>query len=150
LVLLRLSRTHLYSSTGHGGDIIYLLLYVDDIVLIVSSSGLLHRIITILQHEFAIKDLGPLHHFRWPISPEEQYTLDILECASMLDYKFCVTMVDTQAKLFDSDAPVSDPTAYHSLIGALQYLTFNRLDITCVVVMWGATYRRRPKDKRPS
>lgn len=40
----------------------YLLLYVDDIVLI-ASSLVLHRIITALQHEFAIKILGPLHYF---------------------------------------------------------------------------------------
>jgi hypothetical protein len=29
--------------------------------------------------------------------------------------------------------PVSDPTAYHSLTGALQYLTFTRLDIAYAV-----------------
>ena len=46
-----------------GSDTAFLLLYVDDIVLIVSSPGLLHRIISALQHEFAMKDLGELHHF---------------------------------------------------------------------------------------
>lgn len=47
----------------HDSDIVFLLLYVDDIVLIASSSGLLHQIITTLQHEFTMKDLDPLHHF---------------------------------------------------------------------------------------
>ena len=42
---------------------IYLLLYVDDIVLTASSTGLLQRTITSLQSEFAMKDLGELHHF---------------------------------------------------------------------------------------
>jgi hypothetical protein len=41
----------------HGADTAYLLLYVDDIVLIA------RRIITALQQEFAMKDLGVLHHF---------------------------------------------------------------------------------------
>jgi hypothetical protein len=41
----------------------YLLLYVDDIMLTSSSSGLMHRIITTLQREFSMKDLGPFHHF---------------------------------------------------------------------------------------
>ena len=41
----------------------YLLLYVDDIVLTASSPGLLRRIISALQQEFAMKDLGELHHF---------------------------------------------------------------------------------------
>lgn len=42
---------------------VYLLLYVDDIVLMASSPHLLHRIITALQEEFSTKDLGTLHHF---------------------------------------------------------------------------------------
>jgi hypothetical protein len=46
-----------------GSDTAYLLLYVDDIVLTASSMGLLHRIITALQTEFSMKDLGQLHHF---------------------------------------------------------------------------------------
>jgi hypothetical protein len=44
-------------------DIVYLLLYVDDIVLTTSIADLLQRMIDALQLEFAIKDLGPFHHF---------------------------------------------------------------------------------------
>ena len=46
-----------------GTETAYLLLYVDDIVLTASSESLLRRIITSLQQEFAMKDLGALHHF---------------------------------------------------------------------------------------
>ena len=46
-----------------GSDIAYLLLYVDDIILTASSPGLLRRIISALQQEFSMKDLGKLHHF---------------------------------------------------------------------------------------
>jgi hypothetical protein len=42
---------------------VYLLLYVDDIILTASSTGLLRRTIFALQREFAMKDLGLLHHF---------------------------------------------------------------------------------------
>ncbi|WVZ92355.1 hypothetical protein U9M48_038428 [Paspalum notatum var. saurae] len=46
----------------------------------------------------------------------------------------CSTPVDTQAKLSeDAGAPIADPTAYRSLAGALQYLTFTRPDITYAV-----------------
>ena len=41
----------------------YLLLYVDDIVLIASSLALLRRIISALQQEFSMKDFGEPHHF---------------------------------------------------------------------------------------
>jgi hypothetical protein len=44
-------------------DTIFLLLYVDDIVLTVSTTDLLQRTIAVLQRKFAMKDLGPLHHF---------------------------------------------------------------------------------------
>jgi hypothetical protein len=46
-----------------SSDTIYLLLYVDDIILTASSTELLRRTIFALQQEFAMKDLGPLHHF---------------------------------------------------------------------------------------
>jgi hypothetical protein len=55
-----------------GDDTVYLLLYIDDIVLTASTVDLLQRTISALQREFAMNDLGPLHHFlgitaeRWP------------------------------------------------------------------------------------
>jgi hypothetical protein len=55
-----------------GSATIYLLLYVDNIVLTTSTADLLHRMILALQREFVMKGLGPLHHFlgitakRWP------------------------------------------------------------------------------------
>jgi hypothetical protein len=46
----------------HDMDVAYLLLYVDDIVLM-TSTDLLRHVISSLQQEFAMKDLGELHHF---------------------------------------------------------------------------------------
>jgi hypothetical protein len=65
---------------------------------------------------------------------QRQYALDILEHAGMTDCKPCSTPVDTQAKLSATlGDPVADPTAYRSLAGALQYLTFTRPDLTYAV-----------------
>ena len=47
----------------HGMDVAYLLLYVDDIILMASSHHLLQHIIGSLQQEFAMTDLGNLHYF---------------------------------------------------------------------------------------
>jgi hypothetical protein len=127
----------------HGAETAYLLLYVDDIVLTASSESLLRRIITSLQQEFAMKDLGVLHHFLGVtvelysaglLLHQRQYTLDILEQAGMTDCNPCSTPLDTQGKLSEAKGnPVTDPTAYRSLAGALQYLTFTRPDITYAV-----------------
>ena len=42
---------------------IILLLYVDDMLLTGSSSTLLDDFVQLLHSEFAMKDLGPIHHF---------------------------------------------------------------------------------------
>ncbi|WVZ64410.1 hypothetical protein U9M48_013923 [Paspalum notatum var. saurae] len=127
----------------HGDETAYLLLYVDDIVLTALSQHLLQRIITSLQQEFAMKDLGVLHHFLGvTMEPHPSglllhwlhNTLDILERAGMTHCNPCSTLVDSQAMLSeDAGTLVADPTAYRSLVGALQYLTFTRPDITYVV-----------------
>jgi hypothetical protein len=103
-----------------GSDTVYLLLYVDDIILTASSMELLGRTISALQREFAMKDLGPLHHFlgitveRRPdrlFLHHRTYTLDILKHAVMADCKPCSTPVDLKAKLAaDSGPPIRDPS----------------------------------------
>ena len=76
----------------HGSDTAYLLLYVDDIVLTASSPGFLRWIISALQREFSMKDLGELHHFLGMhvqrhgdglLLSQKQYMLDILDRAGM-------------------------------------------------------------------
>ena len=88
-----------------------------------------------------MKDLGQLHHFLGVtvescpsglLLHQRQYALDILERAGMTDCKPCSTLVDTQAKLsVDLGDPLADLTAYRSLAGALQYLTFTSPDPLC-------------------
>ena len=90
-----------------------------------------------------MNDLGQLHHFlgitveQRPDSiflQQQLYILDILERAGMTDCKSCSTPVDTQAKVSAAAGPpVADPTAFRSLAGALQYLTFTRPDISYAV-----------------
>jgi len=126
-----------------GSDLVYLLLYVDDIVLTASSQALLQRIIAALQHEFSMKDLGELHHFLGMhvqrcgdglLLSQRQYMLDILDRAGMADCKPCSTPVDTNPKVAAADgAPVDDASDFRSLAGALQYLTFTRPDIAYAV-----------------
>jgi hypothetical protein len=71
-----------------SNDTVYLLLYVGDIILIASRLELLQRTTTPLKREFAIKNLGLLHHFlgvsmeHWPnriFLQQRQDALDIIE-----------------------------------------------------------------------
>jgi hypothetical protein len=115
---------------------------VDDIVLTASSASLLRQLLTALQASFPMKDLGPLQHFlgiavtrssSGMMLSQRQYALDLLERAGMTACKPCIIPVDTKAKLSSDGPPVADPTLYRSLVGALQYLTFTRPDITYAV-----------------
>ena len=42
---------------------VYLLLYVDDMVITRSNSSMVQSLITVLSKEFSMKDLGDLHYF---------------------------------------------------------------------------------------
>jgi hypothetical protein len=46
-----------------GSDMVYMLLYIDDIVLTASSASHLQQTISALKRKFAMKDIGPLQHF---------------------------------------------------------------------------------------
>ena len=45
-----------------------------------------------------------------------------------------VTPVDTHVKMSTDGVPVTDPTYFHSIAGALQYLTFTHPDIAYAVL----------------
>ncbi|XP_021713913.1 uncharacterized protein LOC110682017 [Chenopodium quinoa] len=121
----------------------YLLLYVDDIILATSSDKLRAGIISQLQTEFPMTDLGPLSYFlgiavtqtpSYLLLSQENYAQEILESAGMGSCKPAATPVDTKSKLSaDVGPPVRDPTLYRSLAGALQYLTFTRPDIAYAI-----------------
>ncbi|XP_039131879.1 uncharacterized mitochondrial protein AtMg00810-like [Dioscorea cayenensis subsp. rotundata] len=104
-----------------------------------SNSKLLTNFITLLHSEFSMKDLGPVHHF---LGIEVQrstntlhlskthYAQTILDKAQMLDCKPMTTPMESKTKGLHDDTPLSDPTFYSSLVGALQYLTLTRPDLS--------------------
>ena len=126
-----------------GADTAYLLLYIDDIILTALSSALLRHITELLHSEFAMTDLGDLHHFLGIavtrsscglFLSQRQYAVDLLQRASIAECHSTATPVDTRAKLSAIDgAPVEDATQYRSLAGALQYLTVTRPDLAYAV-----------------
>ncbi|XP_042755658.1 uncharacterized mitochondrial protein AtMg00810-like [Lactuca sativa] len=126
-----------------GNDIAYLLLYVDDIVLTTSSTALKIRLITGLKHKFDMTDIGFLSYFlgisvtrtnNSMFLSQHKYIEEILRCANMEACKLVATPVNTNSNLsLHNGEPVSDPSLYRSLAGALQYLTFTRPDIAYVV-----------------
>nr|GFB83327.1 ribonuclease H-like domain-containing protein [Tanacetum cinerariifolium] len=154
-----LSETHNKTDTSlfvfhRGSDVAYLLLYVDDIILIASATAFLQRIITLLHGEFAMTDLGCLNYFlsvsaqrtaSGMFLSQSKFAAKILERAHMQKCNPCKTFVDAESKLGPDGEPVSDHTLYRTLAGALQYLTFTRPDI-CYAVQQVCLYMHDPRD----
>jgi hypothetical protein len=95
-----------------GASVAYLLLYVDDIIMTASSSTLLQFIMARLASEFAMTDLGDLHHFLGifvsrsadgVFLSQRQYTVDLLQRAGMAECHFTTTPIDTHVKLSVTD-----------------------------------------------
>ncbi|GJZ65526.1 ribonuclease H-like domain-containing protein [Tanacetum coccineum] len=126
----------------HGSEVAYLLIYVDNIVPMASSTNLLQRIISSLHKEFDMTDLGALNYFlgisvmrdsTGMFLSQKKFALELLDKAHMANCNPTRTPVDTESKLSSDEDPIFDPTLYHSLAGGLQYLTFTRPDISYAV-----------------
>ena len=118
---------------------VYLLLYVDDMIITGSTPSLVHTFITRLSNEFSMKDLGDLHYFlgvevqaneKGLFLSQTKYALDLLQRASMIDAKPISTPFVVGQHLSAEGTLFSDPTLFRSLAGALQYLTITSPDLS--------------------
>jgi histone deacetylase 1/2 len=120
----------------------YLLVYVDDIIVLSSQSMAIDRLVLGLRQAFAVKDLGALHYFlglevaRSSVSlriTQHKYAMDLLKRAGLLKCKPVTTPMSATTKLFQLDSPLlgsDDATDYRSIVVGLQYLTMTRPDIS--------------------
>ena len=117
----------------------YVLIYVDDIIITSSSTAAIDTILTNLHKDFAVKDLGPLKFFlgievlsnpNGVLLSQHRYITDILRKTNMLEAKPIASPMASSTSLSAYEGePVSDHTLFRSTIGALQYLSITRPDI---------------------
>ncbi|KAG7599495.1 Reverse transcriptase RNA-dependent DNA polymerase [Arabidopsis suecica] len=122
-----------------GAVIIYMLVYVDDIVLTGNSASAIDRFIQVLSNRFSLKDMGALSYFLGLEVTrssagirlnQRKYTTDILSKYHMLGAKPVPTPMASSTTLTVSDGvPLPDPTEYRAAVGSLQYLALTRPDI---------------------
>lgn len=123
-----------------GQSHIYILIYVDDIIVTVNDDEKIDSFIQFLSKELSLKDLDKLHHFLGIEITETkedlhlnqgQYIRDLLGKAKMSEVKPCPTPFITSSHFskYDGD-PAINGTLYRSIIGALQYITVTRLEIS--------------------
>jgi hypothetical protein len=121
-----------------SGVTIFLLVYVDDIIITSSSQVVVMALLGDMGSNFALKDLGDLHYFlgiqvtRRPDGlclSQEKYAMEVLQKAGMHKCKSVSTVeklvIGTRNTLTDEEA-----TRYRSIIRGLQYVTLTRPDIS--------------------
>ena len=122
---------------------IYLVVYVDDIVITGSDQEGIQKLKQHLFTHFQTKDLGKLKYFLGieiaqssssVVLSQRKYALNILEETGMLDCKPVDTPMDPNVKLVPKEGEsLGDPGRYRRLVGKLNYLTITRPDISFLV-----------------
>jgi hypothetical protein len=118
---------------------IYLLIYVDDIIITASDPAAITELLKLLSVDFAVKELGDLHYFLGVevnkveaglFLSQKRYILDLLKKTKMHEAKPISSPMASSSSLsaFSGD-PMEDPTLYRSTVGSLQYLSFTRPDL---------------------
>ncbi|CAH9056104.1 unnamed protein product, partial [Cuscuta epithymum] len=123
---------------------IYILIYVDDILVIGNDSYAIQNLIQKLHSSFSLKHLGDIDFFlgievrklgdgSLHLS-QTKYVRDLLYQTGMLDSKGVKTPMISSCKLTNTGSPcLPDPSTYRSVVGTLQYATLTRPEISYAV-----------------
>lgn len=127
----------------HDRLIIYVLVYVDDIIITGNKLEAVEKFISQLKSNFSVKDLGDLSYFlgvevkRLPTGiflSQQNYIREILEFAKMEGAKAVNTPLSTSSTLRLADSVhLDDVSSFRRVIGKLQYLLLTRPDIAFAV-----------------
>lgn len=123
----------------HSSDIhIFILIYVDDILVTGTHSSIILTLIANLQSEYKLRDMGDLGYFLDIQASRDSsglhlhqstYITDLLHRTKMLGAKPYHSLCLSGFKLSSQDgSPLSDEdtTTYRQTVGALQYCTLTR------------------------
>jgi len=124
----------------HCGSVhVFLLVYVDDIILTGNHAVTMNMLIAKLKIDFAMKDLGPLGYFLGIQATRDtnglhlrqtKYVLDLLNRTQMAESKPYRAPCTAGSKMSKYDGELlPDPSEYRHIVGALQYVTLTRPDI---------------------
>lgn len=126
-----------------GLSFVYMLIYVEDIIVTGNSDVFLHTTLTMLATCFSVKDPTDLYYFLGIEAhrtasglhlTQKRYILNLLTRTNMLNAKPLATLMATSPKLsLHFGSKLSDPTKYRATIGNLQYLAFMKPDISYAV-----------------
>nr|GEU91547.1 hypothetical protein [Tanacetum cinerariifolium] len=128
---------------SRGDTLLYILVYVDDIIVTGNNKGTIDNINCQPRSAFALKDLGPLNyllgieivsHVFGILLSQKKYILELLQSDGLSNYNpISFPMVTSSSLSLDDSTAFSNPVKYRQIVGSLQYVTLSRPDIAFVV-----------------
>jgi len=143
-----------YSDTS---TVVYMLVYVDDIIVTGNNHTFIKSLVSKLHSEFSLKDLGDLDYFlgievsSQPngslLLTQSKYITDLLAKTTMDEANSISSPMVGGCKLTQTGYEYfSDPSLYRSVLGALQYATIARPEISFSVNK-GCQFMSKPTDQ---
>jgi hypothetical protein len=124
-------------------SVMILVLYVDVLLIIGSSTSAIYLVKDILHVRFSMTNMGPLHFFLGLETSQDasgikiskaNYVRDLMDRFHMKECKYVPTPFLSGIRLEDGrDTLLVDNTLYRQLVGSLLYLTHTHLDISYAV-----------------
>ncbi|KAL5557093.1 hypothetical protein UlMin_039329 [Ulmus minor] len=117
-----------------------ILIYVDDIIITGSNKVEIEKLVVVLNNSFSLKDLGQLSYFLGievkvvngglQLS-QRRYIEDLLQKTKMDNARpLPIPMISSLKLTSDEGDPIENATEYRSIVGALQYITITRPEIS--------------------
>lgn len=120
-----------------------MLVYIDDIILTGNNPAAINEVVHGLSHSFPIQDMGQLSYFlgieithqgKDILLSQQKYILELLDRVNLSKAHPMPTPISTNANLALGDSPpLDDPVQYQRIVGAFQYVTLSRPDITYAI-----------------
>jgi hypothetical protein len=142
---------------NHGDDILLVGVYVDDLVITVSSLAAVEEFKEEMKRVFLMSDLGLLSFYLGIEVRQDaggitlrqtHYAKKILEMAGMADCKAAATPMEERLRLSrDSTAEEVDAALYRCIVGSLRYLIHTRSDLT-YAVRYVSRFLERPTEEQ--
>ena len=130
-------------SKKDGNSVVFLAVYVDDILITGNNEAEIASLKTFLDNAFKIKDLGQVHYFlgievlytdQGLLLTQRKFTKELLQEFGHQSARAVICPLDYSIKLQpDEGELLNEPAQYRRLIGKLNFLTNTRPDIAFAV-----------------